>query len=107
MDTNHTSQIRPCQRDRLLALLKSRAPAWVPLPDILALGIAQYNARIFELRGLGHRIESKQEGDRSWFRLVLALASAAIPESHAIQGPSDNPESMFGDLATERHRDDG
>lgn len=58
------------QRDELLALFESRANEWVPLPDILNLGIAQYNARIYELRRLGHRIESKQEGGRSWFRLV-------------------------------------
>jgi hypothetical protein len=58
------------QRNRLLALLESRLCEWVPLPHILNLGIAQYNARIYELRRLGHRIESKQEGDRSWFRLV-------------------------------------
>lgn len=58
------------QRDRLLALLESRLREWVPLPRILDLGIAQYNARIYELRRLGHRIENKQEGDRSWFRLV-------------------------------------
>ncbi len=97
----------PRQRDRLFALLKDRANLWVPLKDILALGIAQYNARIFELRCLGHRIESKQEGDRSWFRLVIALASAAIPELPLILEPSANPESLFGDLAPERHRDDG
>jgi hypothetical protein len=82
LNTNSSSigAIRPRQRDRLLALLAERASAWVPLPDILALGIAQYNARIFELRSMGHRIESKQEGDRSWFRLVTALASTTIPE---------------------------
>jgi len=76
-----SSHKRPRQRDRLFALLKNHAPAWVPLTDILALGIAQYNARIFELRSLGHCIESKQDGDRSWFRVVIALASPAIPES--------------------------
>lgn len=104
---NHSSYTRPRQRDRILALLKSRAPTWVPLQDILALGIAQYNARIFELRGLGHRIESKQEGDRSWFRLVIDLAPAAIPESGAIQELSGNAKSLFGDIALERYRDDG
>jgi hypothetical protein len=47
------------QCDDLLALLRARAPAWVQLSDILALGIAQYNARIFELRQNGHIIEQK------------------------------------------------
>jgi hypothetical protein len=64
------------QRDELLRLLKDRRGHWVPLPDILDLGIAQYNARIFELRAqLGKdAIQSRTEwhkGKRlSWFRLV-------------------------------------
>ncbi len=41
-------------RDTLFALLKNHAPAC---------------------------IESKQDGDRSWFRLVIALASTATPKS--------------------------
>jgi hypothetical protein len=60
----------PTQRDRLLRLLQKRAPAWVALPEILALHIAQYNARVFELRRHGYVIENKQEGEKSWFRLV-------------------------------------
>jgi hypothetical protein len=99
---NRSSPNRPRQRDRILALLKDRAPAWIPLPEILALGIAQYNARIFELRSLGHRIESKQDGDRSWFRLVIALASTAIPESPTIQEVTADPESLFGELLPDR-----
>jgi hypothetical protein len=95
------------QRDRLLSLLKARANLWVPLPDILALRIAQYNARIHELRSVGHVIQSKQDGDCSWFRLVIALASTAIPESEAIKEQSANPEMLFGEVAPERHRDDG
>jgi hypothetical protein len=98
---------RPRQRDRLFALLKARANLWVPLKDVLALGIAQYGSRIFELRRLGHRIESKQEGDRSWFRLVPALASVAIPESESIKEPSTKPDSLFGQLAPPRHLDLG
>ncbi len=117
---NYTSQVRPRQRDRILALLKAHEPAWVSLPEILALGIAQYNARIFELRSIGHRIESRQQGDRSWFRLVTALASTPIPETSGAgrtmvyelsSRPSIEPptaaESLFADLAPERHRDDG
>lgn len=95
------------QRDQLLRLLKSHAPGWVPLPEILALRIAQYNARIHELRSLGHVIQSKQDGNRSWFRLVTALASTAIPESEAIKEQLANAEMLFGELAPGRHRDDG
>lgn len=92
MNTTLAGPTRPRQRDRLLALLEARENLWVPLPDILSLGIAQYGARILDLRRLGHRIESKQEGDRSWFRLVTALASTAIPEPQPIQEAQANPE---------------
>jgi alkylated DNA nucleotide flippase Atl1 len=48
--------------------------AWVALPEVLELGIAQYNARVYELRRLGFAIENRTErvnGQRhSWFRLV-------------------------------------
>lgn len=65
---------RPKQSARLLAFLRARAGQWVPLPEVLALGIAQYNARVFELRRDGHVIENRTETvggqKRSWFRLV-------------------------------------
>lgn len=63
------------QRERILALLKAADGGWVPLPRILALGIAQYNARIFELKHYHrHRIVNRTRvvgGVRhSEFRLV-------------------------------------
>ena len=64
------------QRDRILMLLKAREGHWVPLTDILALGIGQYNAQIKELRDIDkHRIENKiqrmQNGvTHSAYRLV-------------------------------------
>jgi hypothetical protein len=61
---------RYTQGQILLRLLEERAPGWVPLPDILRLGIAQYSARLHELRRLGHVIENRREGERSWFRIV-------------------------------------
>ena len=58
----------------LLRLLVDADGSWVTLPQILTPGIAQYNARILELRRLGFVIENKTErvnGTRhSWFRLV-------------------------------------
>jgi hypothetical protein len=63
-------QHRRTQRDRVLTLLRARAGSWVPLPEILALGVAQYGSRILELRRLGYRIENRQQAGRSWFRLV-------------------------------------
>ena len=98
---NNTSQVRPRQRDRLLALLKSRAPAWVPLPDILSLRIAQYNARFFELRRLGHRIESRQQAEHSWFRLVTSSAAKDNSTGRSVQAGSGDQESLLGDLAPE------
>lgn len=78
---------RKTQRDRILRLLSDAQGGWVPLPDILALGIAQYNARIFELRRLGgFNIENRTETDtetgerHSWFRLVFSPCATGKPE---------------------------
>ena len=75
----HTTYRSTIQSEKLLALLRSAHGAWVPLPEILALGIAQYNARIFELRKRGLNIENRTETidgvRRSWFRLVDSPAS--------------------------------
>ncbi len=64
---------RKSQSAALLRLLIDARGSWVSLPQILKLGIAQYNARILELRRLGFNIENKTErvnGARySWFRL--------------------------------------
>lgn len=62
---------RATQQERLLALLTGRD--WVPLPEILALGIAQFGARIKELRAAGHPIVNRRESCggvvHSWYRL--------------------------------------
>jgi Helix-turn-helix domain len=62
------------QRDRVLNLLAGANGQWVPLPSILALNIAQFGARILELRRSGHQIENKTEtkedGVHSWYRLI-------------------------------------
>src|SRR5580700_8316978 len=61
---------RKTQRAQLLRLLIEARGAWVSLPAILELGVAQYNSRIHELRGQGFLIENRRDGVRSWFRLV-------------------------------------
>jgi len=80
------------QRARILRLLIDARGSWVPLPEILALGIAQYGARILELRRLGFVIENKIEsvnGARySRFRL---LSSPAPAESPAVVTPASSP----------------
>jgi hypothetical protein len=61
------------QRERIRALLERHRGQWVELPAILRLGIAQYNARIRELRREGCAIENRceyREGEKhSWFRI--------------------------------------
>jgi len=91
------------QRERLLELLRSRNGAWVELTAILDLRMSQYNARIFELRQLGFCIESKQEGEYSWFRLLSApvkkaAESAAFPKQ---------PQAAQGELFSPAHQDLG
>jgi len=72
---------RKTQSAALLRFLIDAHGSWVPLPQILALGIAQYGARILELRRLGFVIENKTErvnGARhSWFRLVDSPVASA------------------------------
>lgn len=106
-----TAQRRLCQRDRLILLLKSRSPHYVPLSEILVAAGAQYGARIHEARALGHRIESKPGG--SAFRLVTYPA-IAVTTSNVEPRPrpvitarapaqADHYEgSLFGNLAADR-----
>jgi len=91
--TNPNIHRNTIQSERILTLLRSVHGAWVPLPDILALGIAQYNARIFELRKRGLNIENRIEavdGVRcSWFRLVDSPTADA--------GQSNNKKPAWAD----------
>jgi hypothetical protein len=63
--------MKTIQRNKILSLLQSKPE--VSLPEILSLGIAQYNARIHELRGQGYEITNRTrvEGGikKSWYRL--------------------------------------
>jgi len=68
---------RATQTERLRRFFEARAGQWVGLPDILALGMAQYNARIYEIRldeeregfKLENRFEDAPDGTRhSWYR---------------------------------------
>ena len=93
-DCNH----RLTQRDRLLQLLQSRSGAWVPLPEILNLQVAQYGARIFELRRAGYQIENKQEGEHTYFRLLGFTTPVSA---------SKQPQSAQGELFALQHRDLG
>lgn len=69
---------RKSQAAALLRLLIEAHESWVPLPEILKLGIAQYNARIHTLRRIGFNIENRTSrvngAKHSWFRLLNAPA---------------------------------
>ncbi len=65
------------QSARLLELFEAAGVGeWVGLPKILRLRIAQFGARILELRRRGYVIENKMEynplsqQEESWYRLV-------------------------------------
>ena len=59
-------------RAKLLELFQEFEGHWIELPAILKLGVAQYNARIKQLRDEGYVIENKVEWQgrvkKSWFR---------------------------------------
>lgn len=73
---------RNTQRDRILRLLEENSGQWVPLPRVLELGIAQYGARILELRRMSHQIENRVKHCNgvvhSWFRLVPSKGQAKL-----------------------------
>ena len=76
---------RATQSERILALLRSRE--WVDLPTILDLRIANYRARLSELRAKGYVIwNRKEEGPdgvtHSWYKLSR------------VNGPNDCPEAL-------------
>lgn len=79
-DARRAAHAKPTQRDRLRSFLESRVGEWVPLPQILELRprIAQYNARIYELRieggkegfAIDCKTETSADGETlSWYRL--------------------------------------
>jgi len=106
-----TAPYAQTQRARILGLLKSRSPEWVPAFEIAELAL-QYNARVKELREAGHAIENQTERvhgvTHSWFRLLRHRrpVSAAAPGARVERGVVDRAEyegaaeslSLFGDL---------
>jgi len=74
------------QQLKIYTVLAERAGSWVPLPDLLRTGVAQYNARILELRRSGLQIENRiavvNGQRRSWFRLVPRTPRATQQQLH-------------------------
>jgi len=63
------------QKERLRKLFIANPGRWIPLPQILSLGLAQYGARIYELRREGMCIHNEtrlgEDGiRRSYFRYL-------------------------------------
>ena len=48
-------------RRKIRELFEGRPGQWIGLQTILRLGVAQYNARILELRREGYKIENQTE----------------------------------------------
>ena len=65
------------QKERIRDMFLKRPNEWVSLLEILGLYIAQYNARIYELRRDGMNIENKIQvidGSRNtWFRYIPTI----------------------------------
>ena len=66
-------------KDQAIALadfFESRPNEWISLPEILKLGIAQYNSRVYDLRrppfdmDIKNRWEIKEGVKHSWFMYV-------------------------------------
>jgi hypothetical protein len=80
---------RDSQRNRILDLLKTRSPEWVPAFEVAAIAL-QYNTRLKELRKVGHSVENKTERChgtiRSWFRLAPQSGAPAPAPSGAQEG---------------------
>jgi hypothetical protein len=100
-NTNHFEKQSKTQAAAILRLLVEARGAWVPLPEILALGIAQYNSRIFELRRRGFKIENRievvNEVRHSWFR--IASPSPDMKETTARVERDDFYEERGSDSA--------
>jgi hypothetical protein len=112
---------RATQRGQILELLISVRGDWVPLPKMTECA-AQYNARIFEPRGLGLRVENRTKEiarvrHRS-FSLVTGLAQPtrrvlsdriakarewlSVARGETQPSPVGSTGSLFRDLSQDR-----
>ena len=85
------------QNEKLDRLLSDHEGEWVPLPDVLALGIAAYSRRFEDLRKLygpqGYAIENRCERGhdgivRSWYRKIRA----GYPQAERAEHPHQSPQ---------------
>jgi DNA-binding transcriptional regulator PaaX len=93
------------QRNTILGVLIAARGGEVSLPEILALGIAQFGSRILELRSMGFRIVNRQEsrGEQrlSFYRLLPGPGpDVPTPAPQTLETQAE----LFYSAA---HRDDG
>lgn len=109
MSRNSSLENNPTQTGRIVEFLRSRKGQWVPLPEILALRISQYSARIYEARhrwglNIENRIETVNGQKLSWFRLIEPNHNT--PSGHGVYSStvlSQPRASLFGELAPESY----
>lgn len=78
MDVNENIR-RLSSRDRILNALKSAGEKGATNTELVSICF-RYGARIFDLRNLGHNIESHQEQDGVWrFILREPVVATQIP----------------------------
>lgn len=103
MHTSSTTNAAPqskrkTQRSRIVALLIAAKDSWVPLPEVMRCGGAQYNARILELRQIGfpisNRIEVVDGVRHSWYRLELTPSELLFQARYRYQAPRDGQASV-------------
>jgi hypothetical protein len=114
------------QEERILRVLQSVLPGWVPAPEPARISL-QYSRAVFCLRRKGFVIANRVEvvdGVRHGFVRLAGPAIAPRQEGRSAEpGRADKAReciaralaepkepvstSLFGDLAPERHRDDG
>jgi hypothetical protein len=113
-----TAAKRRSQESRILWLLQSAWPEWVPSPALAGVSL-QYGARIFSLRRKGWKIVNRTrlaDGGRCG---EFRLGSTSLPTSRGLRKvavlplPVEiktstvvSPKVPLFDI-TERHRDDG
>jgi hypothetical protein len=109
MTRRSSFESRPTQTQRIVGLLRSRSPHWVPLTEILGLRISQYAARIYQARhewglNIENRVETTHGEKHSWFRVVERPQTAKSEQSTSA-APRTETFPEFGSVAPERYPD--
>jgi hypothetical protein len=94
------------QEQRILWLLQSAYPNWVPAPSLCSISL-QYCARLHSLRKQGWQIENRVETVNGKKHGAYRLA-APLTLPNPRRSATAIPPALFDDSrVTTRHRDDG